>query len=231
MRRGLGHRRRRGDLGLPGRWKRGGVHAARSAVRPRNPRPPPRGPLQVQPRPPLAQHHNGIFRTTNDSASWEEIKDVPPSSFGFAVAVHPDDPGSAWFVPGIKDEKRIPVDGRLVVTRTRNGGQSFDVLGRGSRNDTPMTSFIATLSTSTDAATRSRSARRPGRSGSRTTRATTGGPSRAPAAGVLRPVRGLEPFPIELRTRGTVGPAVPAANSLRSGRYGKTRPAQPAPRL
>jgi hypothetical protein len=78
-----------------------------------------------------AQHHNGIFRTTDDAASWREVTDVPPSSFGFAVAVHPDDPETAWFVPAVKDETRVPVDGRLVVTRTRDGGRSFDVLSRG----------------------------------------------------------------------------------------------------
>ena len=78
-----------------------------------------------------AQHHNGIFRTTDAGASWTEVKDVPPSSFGFAVAVHPRDPDTAWFVPGVKDEKRYPVDGRVVVTRTRDGGRSFDVLREG----------------------------------------------------------------------------------------------------
>jgi len=45
--------------------------------------------------------------------------------------VHPRDPGTAWFVPAIKDEKRIPVDGKLVVARTRDGGASFEVLSRG----------------------------------------------------------------------------------------------------
>ena len=54
-----------------------------------------------------------------------------PSSFGFGVVVHPKDPDTAWFVPGIKDEKRYPVDGKLVVTRTRDGGKSFDVLSNG----------------------------------------------------------------------------------------------------
>jgi hypothetical protein len=34
---------------------------------------------------------------------------------------------AAWFVPVIKDERRIPVDGRVVVTRTRDGGKTFDV--------------------------------------------------------------------------------------------------------
>jgi hypothetical protein len=78
-----------------------------------------------------AQHHNGIFRTTDNAASWHEVTGEAPSTFGFAVAVHPDDPEVAWFVPGVKDEKRIPVGGRLAVTRTRDGGKTFDVLTEG----------------------------------------------------------------------------------------------------
>ena len=31
----------------------------------------------------------------------------------------------------MKDECRIPVDGKLVVARTRDGGQSFDILRNG----------------------------------------------------------------------------------------------------
>jgi hypothetical protein len=78
-----------------------------------------------------AQHHNGIFRTTDGAGSWQELQDVPPSAFGFAVAVHPQDGDTAWFVPAIKDERRIPVDGKVVVTRTRDGGKSFDILREG----------------------------------------------------------------------------------------------------
>lgn len=77
------------------------------------------------------QHHNGIFRTTDGAKSWTEVTEVTPSSFGFAVAVHPADPNTAWFVPAIKDEHRYPVDAKVVVTRTRDGGQSFDVLRNG----------------------------------------------------------------------------------------------------
>jgi hypothetical protein len=51
--------------------------------------------------------------------------------FGFAVVAHPIDPDVAWFVPAVKDQLRIPVDGRLVVSRTRDGGRSFEVLGDG----------------------------------------------------------------------------------------------------
>lgn len=77
------------------------------------------------------QHHCGIYVSSDGSESWQEVKNVPPSSFGFGVVVHPKEPDTAWFVPGIKDEKRIPVDGKLVVTRTRDGGKSFDVLRKG----------------------------------------------------------------------------------------------------
>jgi hypothetical protein len=77
------------------------------------------------------QHHNGIFRSTDGSSSWSEITGVAPSTFGFAVAVHPHDPETAWFVPAIKDEKRIPAGGRVVVNRTRDGGRSFETLSAG----------------------------------------------------------------------------------------------------
>jgi photosystem II stability/assembly factor-like uncharacterized protein len=78
-----------------------------------------------------AQHHNGVFRSTDGSASWQEVKDVAPSVFGFAVAVHPADPDTAWFVPAIKDERRVPVAGQVAVARTRDGGKTFTVLRNG----------------------------------------------------------------------------------------------------
>jgi photosystem II stability/assembly factor-like uncharacterized protein len=77
------------------------------------------------------QHHNGIFVSDDAGRTFREIVDVKPSAFGFAVAVHPSEPDTAWFVPEIKDEKRIPEGGKLVVTRTRDGGKSFDILTRG----------------------------------------------------------------------------------------------------
>jgi hypothetical protein len=78
-----------------------------------------------------AQHHNGVFRSTDGAASFAEIKAITPSKFGFAVAVHPKNPDTAWFVPAVKDECRVPVDAKLVVARTRDGGQSFSVLRKG----------------------------------------------------------------------------------------------------
>lgn len=77
------------------------------------------------------QHHNGIYRSRDNCRSWQEIADAGPSVFGFAVCVHPQEPDTVWFVPAVKDECRVPVDGRFVVTRTRDGGSSFEVLSNG----------------------------------------------------------------------------------------------------
>ena len=81
------------------------------------------------------QHHCGIWRSTDDCESWQEITKAGPSTFGFAVAVHPNDSDTAWFVPANNDTFRIPVDGKVVVTRTRDGGKSFDVLTEGLPQD------------------------------------------------------------------------------------------------
>ncbi len=77
------------------------------------------------------QHHNGIFRTEDGGVNFTEIETAQPSAFGFAVAVHPADPNTAWFVPAVKDECRVPVDQRMVVSRTKDGGNSFEVFADG----------------------------------------------------------------------------------------------------
>jgi photosystem II stability/assembly factor-like uncharacterized protein len=70
------------------------------------------------------QHHCGIFRSTDAGVHWTQLK-PPFDDFGFAVAVHPRDPRTAWFVPAIKDEMRVPRDGALAVTRTNDGGKTW----------------------------------------------------------------------------------------------------------
>lgn len=82
------------------------------------------------------QHHNGIFRSDDGGTNWTEVTaNAKPAAFGFAVAAHPADPDTAWFVPAVKDECRIPVDGRFVVSRTDDGGESFEVLSDGLPQD------------------------------------------------------------------------------------------------
>ncbi len=78
-----------------------------------------------------AQHHNGIWRSTDNAQSWEAVNTAPLSSFGFAVAVHPSRAGTAWFVPAVADQQRVPVDGALAVSRTTDGGATFESLRAG----------------------------------------------------------------------------------------------------
>lgn len=77
------------------------------------------------------QHHSRIYRSTDYGTTWPPLENAKPSGFGFAVVAHPQDPDVAWFVPAIKDEQRFPVDAKLVVSRTRDGGKTFEVLDRG----------------------------------------------------------------------------------------------------
>ncbi|GAB3242153.1 WD40/YVTN/BNR-like repeat-containing protein [Chitinimonas naiadis] len=89
---------------------------------------------QCQARPEVfwCQHHNGEFRSQDDLQHWQEIAAGPSlSSFGFAVAAHPQDPDTAWFVPAEVDQVRVPHDGDFYVLRTRDGGKHFEKLQRG----------------------------------------------------------------------------------------------------
>ena len=77
------------------------------------------------------QHHCGIWRSTDNARSWHEITTAPLSGFGFAMAVHPGDARTAWFVPAAADQQRVPVGAAMVVNRTRDGAASFDTLRDG----------------------------------------------------------------------------------------------------
>ena len=84
----------------------------------------------AQPEVLWCQHHCGLWRSTDNGRHWQRLH-APVSSFGFAAAAHPADAATAWFVPALRDQCRVPVDGALCVQRTRDGGQSFEVLRSG----------------------------------------------------------------------------------------------------
>jgi len=76
------------------------------------------------------QHHAGVYRSADAGAHWTRLS-PPRDDFGFAVAAHPADAETAWFVPAIKDELRMPRDGALCVARTSDGGKSWQVMREG----------------------------------------------------------------------------------------------------
>jgi hypothetical protein len=77
------------------------------------------------------QNHWGLYRSDNAAESWSDIANGVPSDFGFAMIVHPRNPGSVYIVPVESDEFRCACDGRLRVYRTRNAGASWEPLVRG----------------------------------------------------------------------------------------------------
>ncbi len=77
------------------------------------------------------QHHNALYRSDDGGESWVDLGTPAPSNFGFAVAAHPKDADTAWFVPAVDDGCRVPVDGRVVVNRTGDGGNTFASLDQG----------------------------------------------------------------------------------------------------
>ncbi len=63
----------------------------------------------------------GAWRTEDGGESWTVA----------SQGMRPRDPDTAWFVPAVKDEQRVPVEGAMAVTRTRDGGKTFQALRSG----------------------------------------------------------------------------------------------------
>jgi hypothetical protein len=99
----------------------------------------------------------------------------PFDEFGFAVAAHPLDSGTAWFVPAVKDEMRLPRDGALCVTRTTEAGKTWQAFREGLPQRDAFDLIYRTGLTSTRAAHGSRSARPPARCGRAVMPARVGG--------------------------------------------------------
>lgn len=80
------------------------------------------------------QHRGGMFRSGDAGMTWQRLRAgtagmagmLGTAGFGLTVAAHPHRPNTAWFVPLAADHCRVPVDGRLAVSRTRDGGRSFE---------------------------------------------------------------------------------------------------------
>lgn len=78
------------------------------------------------------QNHQGVYRSRDGGAVWEEVTEGLPSTFGFPVAAHPTDPGTFWVFPLNGDSLgRYPVAGRALVWKTTDGGETWSGKDRG----------------------------------------------------------------------------------------------------
>jgi len=79
------------------------------------------------------QNHCGIYRSADSAQNWADLKDSPGilSDFGFAITCSQKRPGLVYTVPAVSDEMRMAINGALCVQRTKDGGNSFEVLRKG----------------------------------------------------------------------------------------------------
>lgn len=78
------------------------------------------------------QNHCGVFRTENFGASWQNISDAEGFAYyGFALAIDEHDPNKAWVIPASNDDMRVAKDQALVVSRTTDGGKTWQALRNG----------------------------------------------------------------------------------------------------
>jgi photosystem II stability/assembly factor-like uncharacterized protein len=78
------------------------------------------------------QNHCGVYRSDDAGESWERLDgNGLPSGFGFALALHPRDPDTAYVVPIEGAEYRVTCGGRLGVYATHDGGGTWSLSSRG----------------------------------------------------------------------------------------------------
>lgn len=77
------------------------------------------------------QNHWGQYRSDDGGETWIDIGEGLPGEFGFATAIDPRDPDTAWYVPLDQDQARMPRGGQLTVFRTRDAGASWEPLREG----------------------------------------------------------------------------------------------------
>ena len=71
------------------------------------------------------QNHWGLYRSDDWGDSWQDVANGVPSDFGFAMAMHPNDPDTVFILPLESDMFRCVPEAKLRVYRTQNAGESW----------------------------------------------------------------------------------------------------------
>jgi photosystem II stability/assembly factor-like uncharacterized protein len=88
------------------------------------------------------QNHCGVYRSDDGGDSWQRLDgNGLPTSFGFPLALDPEDPDVAYVIPEQSQEHHFTADGRLGVFRTKDAGASWELLSDG----LPSQAWVAVL--------------------------------------------------------------------------------------
>ena len=77
------------------------------------------------------QNHGGVYRSRDGGATWSEIHEGLPATFGFPLVTHPHRPGTAYVYPLVADAHRMPPDDACRIYRTTDAGESWHPLSAG----------------------------------------------------------------------------------------------------
>jgi photosystem II stability/assembly factor-like uncharacterized protein len=77
------------------------------------------------------QKHWDVMRTDNAGDSWERVSGNLPTDFGFVIDVHAHEPETIYVVPIKSDAEHFPMDGKLIVYRSKRGGNEWEPLTTG----------------------------------------------------------------------------------------------------
>ena len=77
------------------------------------------------------QKHWDVLRSDNAGDLWSEVSGNLPTDFGFPIDVHSHEPETIYVVPIKSDSEHFPIDGKLMVCRSRTGGNEWEPLTKG----------------------------------------------------------------------------------------------------
>jgi photosystem II stability/assembly factor-like uncharacterized protein len=77
------------------------------------------------------QKHWDVMRSDDAGDNWREVSGNLPTDFGFVIDVHAHEPETLYVVPIKSDSEHFPIDGKLRVYRSRNGGNEWEELSKG----------------------------------------------------------------------------------------------------
>ena len=78
------------------------------------------------------QNHCGVYRSDDRGENWERLDgNGLPTSFGFPLALDPDDPNVAYVIPEQSQEHHYTAEGRLGVYKTTDAGSSWQLASNG----------------------------------------------------------------------------------------------------